>query len=180
MIVRFPLWNRDFPQTKGSYKRATMDRTAWTQPTGIQSAFRRAGGRRRYNAARRQLADRPLIPLARRIAARGELEDTLDGHRMPLPRSLIPELARVLGVHRSTVWRDLQRLRRQNYCWEYSRVTGMVTVRLYGIAKFTYRRDHSCTDGTILDGAKNDYIWCGPPENRPSNRKIGERDRESW
>ncbi len=101
---------------------------------------RRAGGRRRYNAARRRLADRRLIPLARQIAAVGDLESALgSGQRKPLPRFLIPALAKALGVHRSTVWRDVQRLRRRAYCWEYSGDTGMVTVRLYGLAKFSYR-----------------------------------------
>jgi len=33
-----------------------MDRTAWAQPVSNEEAFRRAGGRRRYNAQRREAA----------------------------------------------------------------------------------------------------------------------------
>jgi hypothetical protein len=100
----------------------------------------RAGGRRRYNAARQRLADRRLNPLARQIAAVGDLESALgSGERKPLPRFLIPALAKALGVHRSTVWRDVQRLRHRSYCWEYSGDTGMVKVRLYGLGIFSYR-----------------------------------------
>jgi hypothetical protein len=113
----------------------------WSQQRDVGEVNRRAGGRRRYNAARKRIAERRLIPLGRRIAQWGDLESALGiGQPKPLPRHLIPALARALGVHRTTVWRDVQRLRdRKNYCWQYSGDTGLVTVTLYGLGKFVYR-----------------------------------------
>ncbi len=52
---------------------------------------------------------------------------------------MILSLAKVLGVHRSTVWRDVQRLRKWPSRWRYSRDTGLVTVRLYRLGVFVWR-----------------------------------------
>ncbi len=124
-----------------------MGRAAWTHPRVALAAHRRAGGRRRYNAERRRQAALRLIPLARQIAAVGALKMTADGMQLTvLPRHMIASLAKVLGLHRATVWRDVQRLRRWPSRSKYSRDTGLVTVRLYGLGVFVCRsrgRRHS-------------------------------------
>lgn len=114
-----------------------MSKSSWTSATGSHEAYRRAGGRRKYNAYRRRRADQRLIPLAQLIAPLGEWEVALK-YRKPLPRPLLPALSKSLGVHRSTVWRDFQRLRRWPSSWQYSSDTGMATVRLYGLVKISY------------------------------------------
>ena len=117
-----------------------MNKMAWTQPRNVGEVNRRAGGRRRYNAARRRMADRRLIPLARQLASLDLLDELLTVRQpKPLPRHLIPTLARALGVHRSTVWRDVKRLRKRHYHWEYRGATDLVTVRLTGLVTFSYR-----------------------------------------
>jgi HTH domain len=133
-------WNRLLPESLGLYKRATMNRNSWKQSKNSNEAYRRAGGRRRFNAARRRLAARRLLPLSHRIAIMGNFECFMGSGRGNLwPRSLIPALARELGVHRSTVWRDVRRLQAWPKSWEFRGATGMATVRLYGLAKFSYR-----------------------------------------
>src|ERR1035437_2478358 len=77
---------------------ATMDRQAWAAPMNAIEAYRRAGGRRRYNAALRRAANRRLIPLIRQIAAMGDLDGQWMKQPKPLPRHLIPALAKVLGL----------------------------------------------------------------------------------
>ena len=122
-----------------TYKRATMNRTICTQPRSTPEAHFRAGGRRRYNAERQDRAELRLLPLAFRLAELGQLINILRSRgRAKMPRLPISALAKAMGVNRSTVWRDVQRLGHWNYCWEYSGVTNMVKVRLDGLGSFTY------------------------------------------
>ena len=71
----------------------------WWKTVPKESAWRRAGGRRRYNAIRRRRAD------ARR-AAMGRALDNM-GPAILFSRHLAPSFARAFGVHRTTAWRDL-------------------------------------------------------------------------
>jgi len=75
-----------------------MDRIAWTARVSSGEAHRRAGGRRRYNAWRR------FAQLHRRHLLSEALQETGMG------RGYQSQLARRLGVHRSTVHRDVQAL----------------------------------------------------------------------
>jgi HTH domain len=89
-----------------------MDRMSWGRTSSTEEVFLRAGARRKYNAERRRLANQRLIGLAHQVAKLGEWENAFVLRRpKPLPRFLIPALAKTLGVDRSTVWRDVQRLR---------------------------------------------------------------------
>jgi len=108
----------------------------------MQEIYRRAGGRRKYNAARRKIADRRLIPLTRQLAVMGELEAAIGLEpRKRLPRHFAAAMAKALGVHRSTVWRDIERLRTRKirWNWKYSGDTGMAVIRLRGLTKFAYK-----------------------------------------
>jgi hypothetical protein len=77
-----------------------MERYQWTCATDRQSAHRRAGGRRRYNAMRKRQAE------ARREAMAEALAEM--GAAALLTRGLAPSFARAFGVSRQTAWRDLQ------------------------------------------------------------------------
>jgi AraC-like DNA-binding protein len=68
---------------------------------GVDWVFRRAGGRRRYNALRH----------SKQLHRRVQVADLLDKYGWPQHGS-IAAIARELGVHRSTVLRDLQALHR--------------------------------------------------------------------
>ena len=63
-----------------------------------QAAYRRAGGRRRYNAQRRRTAD------ARRVAL---VEQLYADRRSLWARGTQAHYARVLGVSRATICRDV-------------------------------------------------------------------------
>ena len=80
-----------------------MKRYEWSSWTDAQTAQRRAGGRRRYNAMRQRQAE------ARRAAILKGLEDMGLEPRF-LPRGLTAFFAKAFGVHRTTIWRDLQRI----------------------------------------------------------------------
>ena len=73
----------------------------WGCPTDAQTAYRRAGGRRRYNAERARERERRRDRVA---AIAVEL-----GPRF-FARGAQAEIARRLGVHRSTVCRDLEEI----------------------------------------------------------------------
>lgn len=74
---------------------------AWSAPTTPEAAARRAGGRRHYNAWRKALAFRRLhLEVASRLFAQGSL----------FRRGIQAELARELGVSRSTICRDIDHL----------------------------------------------------------------------
>jgi hypothetical protein len=120
-----------------------MNKTAWTQPRNTEEANRRAGGRRRYNAVRKKIAESRLLPLAHELAAIGELEGVIGvGKQTPVRRGFISAVAKRLGVHRTTAWRDVQRLRdRRHWCWSQSRDGKVVTVRLYGLGKVVYTQN---------------------------------------
>ena len=75
----------------------------WQRQIDWNAVCRRAGGRRRYNAMRRRKAD------ARRVAI-AEVLDGLGLVALFARRGLSVRLAAALGVHRTTVWRDLQRI----------------------------------------------------------------------
>jgi len=78
-----------------------MQRSDWHKPTSDDEAKRRAGGRARYNAQRHTVA------LHRRIYG---LLPMLNGYAPA--RGDLADLARRLGVSRSTVCRDVALLRR--------------------------------------------------------------------
>ena len=117
-----------------------MNRQAWAQQTTPEAAYHRAAGRRRHNAARRRVAQRRLFPLAQAIARTGDLEAVLCRKAPVVPRGLISAVAKDLGVHRSTVWRDVRRLARFR-AWSlcYYGATGIVTIRLRGLGTVAYR-----------------------------------------
>lgn len=77
-----------------------MQRLEWSRQTSDDEAQRRAGGRKRYNAMRAFRAD------ARRVVVAHVLRDA--------PSTPIGELARCLGVHRVTIWRDLRHMERHS------------------------------------------------------------------
>ncbi len=71
----------------------------WSAPVSNTEAFRRAGGRRAYNRARQAAA----------IERRYRLVQLIQQYRISpwLDRGSRTRLARLLGVHKSTVTRDL-------------------------------------------------------------------------
>src|SRR5262245_41740684 len=76
-----------------------MQRSQWSAPVSSDTAARRAGGRRRYNAERKAHA------VARRRLLLEKLPTVVD-----LPRGIVRKLARELGVAPSTICRDLRRV----------------------------------------------------------------------
>ena len=76
--------------------------TNWSRPTDTQTAYKRAGGRRGYNA-RRQFAA---------AERRYQIMALLDRwHITPIrQRGVFARLAEALHVHRSTISRDWHRL----------------------------------------------------------------------
>jgi hypothetical protein len=70
--------------------------TNWSAPTDWQTVCARAGGRRRWNAVKKVVA----------YCRRGEGLQLL--HRFGWRRGTPALIARTLGVHRSTVSRDLK------------------------------------------------------------------------
>ncbi len=83
-------------------KRATIPRPgAWHRPTSWESVCRRASGRRRYNAWRKLKAAMRQREVERWLAAKGA---------GLFAWGTQAEIARCLGVHRSTVGRDIGRI----------------------------------------------------------------------
>ena len=78
---------------------------AWSVPTTPEAVARRAGGRRRHNAQRQWLA------LRRRYMEVARLLFCRDGCK----RGAQARAARELGVSRSTVCRDVQRLIQEGF-----------------------------------------------------------------
>ena len=74
----------------------------WKRGTDSETARKRAGGRRRYNAMRQRRAK------ARR-AAMDEVVGEIGVAAFVTP-GLAPALARAFGVSRQTAWRDLQQI----------------------------------------------------------------------
>ena len=72
----------------------------WSKLTSSEKVFRRAGGRRRYNAMRQRRAE----------ARRQEMARVLGPMALLDPHGLSVALARAFGVSRQTAWRDLQRI----------------------------------------------------------------------
>ena len=89
-------------------KGLNMRATNWTAQTDSQTAARRAGGRRRYNAWRRLLAHARLGAVVKEL------------NEVGFSRGYQSEIARRLGVHRSTVHRDFKKfaLAERGYYWE--------------------------------------------------------------
>src|SRR5258708_1534154 len=77
----------------------------WSAPTDPESVRRRAGGRRRCTARRR------LQALLRRVKVFKMLEDV-----DYLTRGVKADIARALGVHRSTIGRDVKQIFYRNTC----------------------------------------------------------------
>lgn len=71
----------------------------WSKPTTNSEAYRRTGGRRHYNSWRKMLAVARRLRLLRLWVENPYLSKA--------------DLARRLGVHRSTVTRDIQALKAQ-------------------------------------------------------------------
>jgi hypothetical protein len=89
--------------------------TAWSQTMDTGAAYRRAGGRRHYNAVRRFRREWRRAEVVRLLSCKGAL----------FRRGLQTELARELGVSRSTICRDLAYLLRLGWpcptCGAYTR-----------------------------------------------------------
>jgi DNA-binding CsgD family transcriptional regulator len=82
-------------------KRAAIaGRTAWRRPAAWETVCRRASGRRRYNARRKLNAAMRRHEVERLLVAEGLGLFTWGTQA---------EIARCLGVHRSTVSRDMRR-----------------------------------------------------------------------
>jgi hypothetical protein len=69
----------------------------WSAPIGADAAYRRAAGRRAFNARRQFAAAERRAQVARRLAAYG------------MGRGVRARIAQELQVHPSTVGRDLRR-----------------------------------------------------------------------
>jgi hypothetical protein len=86
----------------------------WSQEIDTKSAYRRAGGRRRFNAVRRFIQGRRRAEVARLLNCKGTL----------FRRGIQTELARELNVSRSTICRDVAYLIRLGwpcpYCGAYT------------------------------------------------------------
>jgi hypothetical protein len=72
-----------------------MTREQWHQPTDWNTVCARAAGRRKYNEWQRKFVNERREYVWTRLVAGG-----LDRW------GLLSEIARDLGVHRSTIWRD--------------------------------------------------------------------------
>jgi len=77
-----------------------MNRRGWSKRTDAETTKRRAGGRRRYNAMRRRRAETRREAIAELLI--GNLTVAY------FTRGLPGALAKVFGVHPTTIWRDLQ------------------------------------------------------------------------
>jgi hypothetical protein len=91
-----------------------MDRKSWSAPTDPETAARRNAGRRRHNATRRMRAENRRYHVAAMLAYLLE-QDLATGAHRPLGSGLFgwgiqTEIANALGVHRSTISRDLRTL----------------------------------------------------------------------
>jgi hypothetical protein len=75
---------------------------AWSVPTTREAAARRAGGRRAYNCRRRLAQTVRRAEVMRRVACKGGF----------FRRGIQAEVARELGVSRSTICRDIDYLLR--------------------------------------------------------------------
>jgi hypothetical protein len=69
---------------------------SWSAPTGFDEVCRRAAGRRRYHSVRRFLADLRRDKVTELIAQYGYID-----------WGIRASIARMLGVHRSTISRDI-------------------------------------------------------------------------
>src|ERR1700722_10042579 len=87
-----------------------MSNNWWSAPTNFETVCRRAAGRRRYNAWRQ------FMRAYRRTQVAKLLLEFIKAGRGTGPRGILGELneiARQLGVSRSTISRDVQALQRQ-------------------------------------------------------------------
>jgi hypothetical protein len=75
--------------------------TKWSTPTDFETVCRRAAGRRRYHA-KRQAEARKRFKVVLAVTFPPE------GHK----RGIQSQLARALGVHRSTICRDVAKWKR--------------------------------------------------------------------
>ena len=85
----------------------SIPRTLWTAPAPSAHAYRRAGGRRRFNA------ERQLDAAIRRMRV-AELWDELTARGGSVfDYGVRTRWAKRLGVHRSTITRDIDRILRE-------------------------------------------------------------------
>ena len=107
-------------------------RRKWSLRTDAEAVKKRAGGRRRYNAMRKREADfrrKKIMYIA---------------GQQPNPCVLIMSgsfksyLANILGVHRTTIWRDVQRLMFPSIC------------DFYDNGEFVYRITKACQGGPVV------------------------------
>lgn len=103
-----------------------MNRRDWGSWAAKDAVIRRAGGRRRYNAQRRQQAEERR---ARILAWMGEQESLVP---FLLARGLAAPLAAAFGVHRTTAWRDLKLILLRPKEWRYRNDDG---VHLFSVFK---------------------------------------------
>ncbi len=95
-----------------------MNRSEWNRPTAPAEAYARAAGRRKHNAERRRQRDRRLAEL------QALLDEARESTLYDREHGLYAALARRLGVHRSTIRRDMRALRQvTGDRWEFR--TGM-------------------------------------------------------
>jgi hypothetical protein len=91
-------------------------RAGWHAPTDLPTVAKRAGGRRRFNAVRQLRAELRRRELRRLIA-----ELNAAGGCFLLTHGAQAGFARRLGVHRSTICRDVRRLLRRDLELETAR-----------------------------------------------------------
>ena len=80
-----------------------MSAQAWSGPVPADVAHRRAGGRRRHNAERRRARDARRARVAALVLAKER--------PCAIEAGWAPRVARMLGVHPSTISRDLATVR---------------------------------------------------------------------
>ena len=79
----------------------------WRDYAPDDVVYRRAGGRRRYNAVRQANADRRRLRLVEMMAAYSAAGGNI------YDRGVRKRWAEALGVHKSTITRDIHRLLRR-------------------------------------------------------------------
>ena len=102
-----------------------MDRKQWSQPTDTSTAAARAGGRRRWNHARqiRALERRVLVVQV----SLHLLQDAIAAGQSFRGKQVL--IAEVLGVHPSTISRDLKRSREMSLLFAPCPTCGQRTPR---------------------------------------------------
>jgi AraC-like DNA-binding protein len=100
-----------------------MRATNWSEPTDSLSAAKRAAGRRHYNAVRQFCAEHRRLAVSKLLI------------RIGWRRGCQTEIARKLGVSRSTICRDLQTLLRDSRAAAERAATFDAYLRTYRIKR---------------------------------------------